>query len=315
MTDPSDPGEGKNSDSLKASPAERLRAATTPCRLKITWPAGPKTRSPRRMPVTDDRPVGPAGTLTDSKHEAYRTLTALRRELISFWRTWSLPFPDPPVRLITRDGLADITATVTLYGEKLASAVGDLDEHYSASKREAAQRLGPEDYWQGDPVSLADRFEFALQSAPVGPQGELARLCPSFYEHEELRVLKMYRLAANMADAQFSDELARRVGHLVGRLTGTDLFGRPKVFQDKAVHDLEGFCNRYRRLRPSSDPVLDDLVGQTENALKTVSPKYLRDTEKVRTQFATRLRQVQSLLEAVRTRLSVPSDSVEDDRH
>ena len=111
-----------------------------------------------------------------------------------------------------------------------------------------------------------------------------------------------------MADKHFADHLARRVGHLVERLTGTDPFGRPKVFKGKAVYGLEAFCRRYLGLRVAPDPGLDDLVVQTGHAVKVVLPRFLREFEVDRKRFATRLRLVQSLLEEVRERLSVPYD-------
>ncbi len=307
MTDAIDPIETRTPDHRTTTPAERLRATTAASRLRFTWFRARKTLTPEQRAAaeafgTDERPLAAAKALVDTKHAAYRSLTALRTEITGYWRRWSLPFPEPGVRLIKRESLGDFDVMMNHFKDRLEVAVRDLDAYYAGQKRAAAERIGSRYDRADHPETLVvGLFEFAWEFPSVEPPAYLAALHPSLHEREQARVRDRFEEAVRLAERAFLDELARRVGHLVERLTGTDADGRPKVFHGNAVYRLEGFCGRYRDLNVRSNPDLDELVEEVGRAVRTVTAQALRDDDQVRRRVATRLGLVQSSLERMRS--------------
>ena len=57
--------------------------------------------------------------------------------------------------------------------------------------------------------------------------------------------------AVQLAEQAFTEELSRLVSHLTERLAGSD-DGKPKVFRDSAVENLQEFFSRFRHLNVRS---------------------------------------------------------------
>src|SRR5438445_600491 len=62
-----------------------------------------------------------AKKLVDTKHPAFRAVTAIRGAIVESWRARSLPFPEPGVRLIR---LGDVDA----FDRRMADFRADLDD-------------------------------------------------------------------------------------------------------------------------------------------------------------------------------------------
>ena len=81
------------------TPALRLRATMAAVRLGFTWMGTRKTLTPgqtARAAETFDaegRFLSAAKKLLDTKHPAFRSVTAARGQIESYWRSVSLPFP------------------------------------------------------------------------------------------------------------------------------------------------------------------------------------------------------------------------------
>ena len=88
------------------------------------------------------------------------------------------------------------------------------------------------------------------------------------------------------------------MSHLTERLAGSD-DGKPKVFRDSAVENLQEFFSRFRHLNVRSSHELDDLVGQAQQIVRGVQPQVLRDNQPLRQQIATQLSSVQSVLDGM----------------
>ena len=102
--------------------------------------------------------------------------------------------------------------------------------------------------------------------------------------------------AVQMAEAAFIDELHALVGHLTERLSGqTD--GRPMIFRDSAVTNLNEFFNRFRGLNIGSNEQLDSLVDQCRDIVGGVAPKQLRDDTGLRNAVAADLGEVRETLD------------------
>ena len=90
--------------------------------------------------------------------------------------------------------------------------------------------------------------------------------------------------------------MARLVEHLSERLRGDD-DGRPKVFRDSAVANLQQFFERFQTLNIHSNEQLDQLVEQARHLVSGVRPGQLRTSDSLRKEISSGPVTVQSSLD------------------
>jgi hypothetical protein len=295
---------GRNSvDS--ATPAERLRTTMAACRLQFTWFGTKKSltaeqRAQAAEPFDAEGQFLSAGKkLLDTKHNAYRAVTAIRTKITDSWRGLTLPFPEPGVRLIKHDQVESFDQQMTDLKAELDDAVRTLDQHFDELKQAAAQRLGtlfnPADY----PATLVGLFGVCWDYPNIEPPDYLLELSPGLYQQEQERVKARFEEAVQLAEQAFLDEFARLVAHLTERITGSNEDGTPKIFRDSAIDNLCDFFERFRSLNVRSNQQLDELVAQAQRTVRGVAAQDLRDGPSIRQEVATQLARVQTSLDAM----------------
>ena len=287
------------------TPAQRLRTTMAACRVRYTWFGTQKTLTPEQRATAaeafdaDGAVLSAGKKLIDTRHTAFRAVTAVRTKITDYWRGLSLPFPEPGVRLIKQEKVDEFAATMADYKVELDDAVANLDRHFDELKAAAAARLGslfnPSDY----PETLRGLFDVTFDFPSVEPPDYLVALSPQVYEQERARVASRFEEAVKLAEAAFLDEFARLVEHLTERTTGTNDDGTPKVFRESAVGNLVEFFARFRELNVRSNPQLDDLVERAQRAVRGVAAQDLRDSEGLRQRVAGQLAQVRTSLDAL----------------
>lgn len=92
-------------------PAQRLRATMAAVRVSLKWLGVRKTLTPEQKAQAADT-FGAEGQflsagkkLLDTKHPAFKAVTAVRGRILGYWRSLTLPFPEPGVRLIRQDDI------------------------------------------------------------------------------------------------------------------------------------------------------------------------------------------------------------------
>ena len=286
------------------SPSQRLQQTMAAARLSFTWLGVRKTLTAAQKDRAAD-PFGAEGKflsagkkLLDTSHPAFKAVTAIRGRTVACWKSVSLPFPEPGVRLIRQDTITDFDDRITAFRADLDEAVAELDRHYDELRSAARDRLGdlfnPSDY----PPSLVGAFAIEHDFPSVEPPPYLQQLSPELYRQECQRVQARFDEAVRMAEAAFMEELGRLVEHLSERLTGeTD--GKPKVFRDSAVENLTEFFQRFGQLNIRSNEQLDELVQRAQQVVQGVRPQQLRDSQSLRQQVSTQLAGVQSALDGL----------------
>jgi hypothetical protein len=287
-----------------ASPAERLRATMAATRVSLRWFGVRKTLTPEQRAEAAE-PFGAAGDflsarkkLVDTTHPAYKAVTAVRNKATSSWRSVSLPYPEPGIRLIRQDKIDQFAAQMAQFQEELAEAVENLDRRYNELKAAARQRLGSLFDAADYPDSLAGMFEITFEFPSIEPPSYLLGLNPQLYEDECRRVEQRFDEAIRLAEEAFVAELAKLVSHLTERLTGQE-DGRPKVFRDSIVENLTEFFQRFRQLNVRSSEQLDNLVADAQRIVRGVEPQDLRDNQGLRQHVATEMSRVQSVLDGL----------------
>jgi hypothetical protein len=182
------------------------------------------------------------------------------------------------------------------FKDELDDAVLQLDEQYHSLKTAAADRLGSLFNEADYPYSLVGLFDLSWDFPSVEPPSYLRQLNPELYEQEYSRMRGRFEEVVQMAEGAFIEELSRLVSHLCERLSAGD-DGRPKVFRDTAVGNLQNFFDRFRMLNVRSNEQLDSLVSQCSDIIGGARPQDLRDNRTLRQNVASQLSAVQSVLD------------------
>lgn len=287
------------------TPAQRLRSTMAAARVSFTWMGTQKTLNPEQKARAaeafgaEGRSLSAGKKLLDTSHVAFRAVTAIRGQVEAYFRALSLPFPEPGVRLIRHDAVESFAAQMADDKVELDDAVANLDRHYGELKQAARDRLGslfnPADY----PETLVGLFGVEWSFPSVEPPEYLVRLSPGLYEAERARVSARFEEAVQLAERAFTEEFARLVAHLAGRISGVGEDGQPRVFRDSAVENLAGFFERFRALNVRSSDQLDALVAEAQRAVRGHGARDLREDDGLRNEVAAQLSRVQTSLDAM----------------
>jgi len=288
------------------SPSQRLRTTMAAVRVSLSWLGVRKSLTVEQKTQAADT-FGAEGAflsagkkLLDTTHPAFKAVTAIKGRIIALWKSMSLPYPEPGIRLIRQDQIETFDAQIGSLKDELDTAVRQLDEHFADLKAAARDRLGslynPADY----PASLLGLFQVAWDYPALDPPDYLQQLSPDIYQQECERVTARFDEAVQLAEQAFIEELQDLVSHLTERLTG-QADSRPKVFRDSAVTNLSEFFQRFRQLNVRSNDQLDALVAQCQQIVRGVEPQTLRDSQGVRQRVATQLSQVENVLDTLLT--------------
>jgi hypothetical protein len=287
-----------------ATPSERLRATMAAVRVCFTWFGVRKALSTEQKAQAAD-PFNADGAflsaskkLLDTSHSAFKAVTAVRSHAVQFWRSMTVPFPEPGIRLIRRDEIAMFDVKMTSLRQELDEAVGNLDSHFGELKTAARSRLGSLYNASDYPSSLVGLFNLAWDCPNVEPPNYLQQLSPTLYEEECRRVSARFDDAVRLAEEAFTAEFSQLVGHLTERLSGSE-DGKPKVFRDSAVQNLAEFFERFKHLNVRSSEQLDQMIEQAQRIVRNVRPQELRDDTNLRQRIATQLSAVQSQIDGM----------------
>ncbi len=158
------------------SPAQRLRRTMAAARVSIQWFGTRKTltaeqRAEAAEPFgTDARFLSAGKRLLDISHPAFKAVSAVKNKVVSFWKSMSLPYPEPGIRLIRQDRIDEFTAKMAEFQEELAETVANLDRHYNDLKAMARQRLGSLFNLGDYPETLVGAFSIDADFPSVEPR-------------------------------------------------------------------------------------------------------------------------------------------------
>jgi len=237
-----------------------------------------------------------AKKLLDTSHPKFRAVVKIRGAATKFWKSITAPFPDPGVRLIRRDKVAMFDSQMTEFRAQLYQAVSELQAEYTQLKRDAQVRLG-ELYNSGDyPENITAEFDLEWDYPNVDPPAYLKQSHPELYEAECKRIQARFDEALAMTEQAFVNQFHELVAHLCERLKG-EADGKPKVFRDSAVENLNAFFGAFREMNIGSNTQLEQLVTHAQNAVKGITPDDLRGSIDTRASVANNLGEIQKQLD------------------
>jgi len=286
----------------ETSPIDRMRTSMTAARLSFTWLGVRKSLTTEQKNQAADsfnaegKFLSAGKKLLDTSHPAFKAVTAIRGQATSYWKGVSLPYPEPGVRLIRRDAIADFDTRIASFQEELDDAVEKLDRRYDELRSAARDRLGDLFDSRDYPSSLTGLFAIEHDYPSVDPPEYLRRLNPEVYAQECDRVRNRFDEAVQLAEGAFLEELSKLVDHVAERLSGQS-DGKPKIFRDSAVTNLSEFFERFQTLNINSNEQLDELVDRAQAIVRGVEPNQLRKSGELRERVANQLTAVQSSLD------------------
>lgn len=281
----------------------RLRTTMAAVRVSFVWFGVKKSLTPQQKAQAaesfdaEGQFLSATKKLIDTKHPAFRAVTAIRGKIDQFWRSQSLPFPEPGVRLIKQDQVESFARQVDDLRGELTDAVAELGRHFDELRRAARHRLGSLYNHDDYPASLDGLFGVSYDFPSIEPPGYLVALSPQLYEQEQARIASRFEEAVRLAEEAFVAEFGRLVSHLSERLSGSNDDGAPKVFRDSAIGNLTEFFQRFRQLNVRSNAELDALVAEAQRIVRGVAPQELRDSQTLRQQVGAELTRVRSALD------------------
>ena len=275
--------------------AQKLRITTVPSRVRFAWLGVDKALAPdlrdraARGLVADPASIAATKKLVDTRHPAFRAVTAVRGRIVSDWRALSLPFPERGIRLLRLEDVEYFRRLIDARSRELRDAANALEARFDELKADAARRLGtlydPDDY----PPSLLHSFSVHLDFPNPEPPPHLAWFSPGEHQTEEFAVDARFEEAARMAELALLGEFAVAVAGLAEQLAGLEGGGAPRPFRDAAVAELQAAIGRHRRFDLRLDSRLDEIVGLVGLTLEGVTPQRLRDRAELKRTVAARL--------------------------
>lgn len=299
---PAPPGSPPIPEAIKL--AQDLRKATAAVRLRHKKFGVRKALSEEQRDEAaevfqaDAESLSASKKLLNTRHEAYRAVLAIRREATQYWRSATIAYPEPGIRLIRRERIEQFNARMLAYREQLHEAVKALNDAYGELRDTARENLG-ELYSEDDyPNSLMGQFGLAWDFPSIEAPKYLRELNPALYEQEQARISARFEEAMRMTEEALAAELQELVAALCDRLTGAG-DGKPKQIRASAIENLQEFFGKFSSLNIRGNEQLDRLVEQAQLVMSGVAIDGLRKDTAVRETVATKLGEVKASLDTL----------------
>jgi len=162
---------------------------------------------------------------------------------------------------------------------------------YDVIVRSAQQLLGPlfraADYLPRGAVEA--KFFVQVWWVDFGAAQGLREVSPGLWEDERAKLQASMKEASEEIRAVMRAGLAEVVGKLAERLTGQGESGKPKIFRDTAVTNIQDFLALFDAKNVTNDTSLAKLVDKARAVLAGVDPEDLRTVPELRAKVTVEL--------------------------
>jgi hypothetical protein len=286
--------------------ANELRQTMGAVRVSFTWLGTQRKLSDAQTKQAADtfeaatELVTASKKLIDTKHPAYKALTAIKSQVSGYWRSMTLPYPQESIRLIKQGEVAAFETKMQEFRAALKAAAANLQLEYDAVKATAREKLGSL-YNEADyPASVENVFDIKWDYPAVEPPNYLMAFNPELYEQERQKIQRRFEDAVRLAEAAFAEQLRDLITHLIERLTDNP-DGTRKVFRSSAIENFKEFAENFRRMNVRSNAQLDQLIDQAENLVSGVDINDLKTNKDLRQTLTTQMSGVQEALDNLMT--------------
>jgi len=231
--------------------------------------AKPKTLSSRKRILDPKRP-------SVKKVHAVLNLARGTWESSTYW--WN----EDGWRMIRKDGVAPLSAALDDLTSKLDAAVEELIADLPAAIEEAKADLSglfaASDYPTPEEIRSSYRIGYAFRTLEAA--AFLRDISPQLAEAEEARIAGQVAVAVAETEAEFYEELAGTVEHLIERLEpGED--GKAKTIQKRNVEAFETLFAKFEAMKLPGERTakVEELMAKAKAAVSGVDVETLKGTD------------------------------------
>lgn len=213
--------------------------------------------------------LGVSKRLIDTRHPAWRAVRKPLNQAVEYWMAYTVPHPDPGIRLIRADRNEEFIGVIHGLQETLTERVSALCEVWDELKSEARTRLGRAFDEDNYVLSTYD-FQIQVSNPSLLPDDRLKKLTPEIYEAQMGEFQEVMETALRQQKEEFAKQLYGMVSELRKRLE-QDSTGQRKVLRSNALDSFRGFFARFRELNFNEGGIVE-IVQQAEDIISGVTP-------------------------------------------
>ena len=277
--------------------AQQLRSQTAAVRLRHKKLGVKKALSPAQLAEAAEvfgaisDALSASKKILNTRNEKYRAVVGVRRAATEYWRLVTVAYPEPGIRLLKRDRVAEFNARMQQFRGELDQAVKELQQVYQELIEAAQINLGTLYRERDYPEELAGEFGLDWDYPSIEPPAYLKELNPALYEQEQKRIAAKFDEAVRLTEEALSAELQDLVCHLCDKLSGS-ADGKPKQVRQSAVDNLCQFFDRFTEIGIRSNEQLNQLVEQAKQVVSGVDVERLKKDGDLRGSLAEKMQEV-----------------------
>ena len=161
-----------------------------------------------------------------------------------------------------------------------------------------SQRLGSlykaEDY--PEPKKVRQTFQFEVQLWELSTPGALRTIDRALYEREAAKMQNVWQEAKDSIKQVLLTEFREMTARMAERLT-VPPDGKPKVFRDSLVGNLQEWLDLFEKRDLADDEELKQLVNQARAMVSGIKPETIRDSDTLRQEIAQEMQSITSKLD------------------
>jgi hypothetical protein len=147
-----------------------------------------------------------------------------------------------------------------------------------------------------DPKKVEQAFIFEVQLWELSTPGSLRTIDRALYEREKAKMDNVWEQAQQQITQVLLTEFRDMTARMAERLA-VPPDGKPKVFRDSLVGNLQEWLDLFEKRDLAKDEDLQKLVVQARAMVSGLKPEVIRDSEALRTEIATEMQKITAQLD------------------
>lgn len=214
--------------------------------------------------------------------QEYKRVVSMNGEIKGYLQRVALPsMLRAGLYLVPVDLVQPVVAQLDDYIKQREKLIEEFLAVYEKAKGEAKKRLKElydlTDYPARQALRMSFYVDYQLTAESVPKK--LQDISKKLFESERLKIVNKWEEAGEQIRSVLRSSMADLVSHLAERLTGASEEGKPKIFRDTAVKNIEEFLESFDPRNVTKDQELKTLVDRCRKVLHGVDVKQLRDEE------------------------------------
>jgi hypothetical protein len=262
---------------IDVSDSDKLSQICVGCQLRLSRWGGSKALSADQNAEiastagTTAKRLSASKRLYDSKHPAIRKVNEIINQAEAYWKSMTLPYVEPGVRLLRHDLVLEFEQTMRRISESLTPSLENLQANLGEIREQAQQELGTLFNAQDFPNDVRGLYRIAWNYPNTEPPNYLAKLSPEIYQQEVARVRQRFDDTVELALGSFTTNFKEVLERIAEQLAEAKTPGRKKAFYESSVDHLKETVRFFREqiaplsLHRFNDSKLDEVVTQAEN--------------------------------------------------